>query len=476
MNSVTIRTVATPVINKMFDYKTTRFNTKCVPSSDPNKVGKFVDWGTKLYEMELQLQDKNEEIEFLRKKMNNKSPYKKKYSPQASKPRAATFKEKCMKLEKKIAIKVEENKWEKEKGRQMAVEINKLRAELRIYKPKRTANRGCQTEKKITKSVQTQPRYLFPTKRHISTQCVSPTVKVTIDDPSNCVTEEYTFNEAPIVDDRNQALVYHQSEHPVNYVRKPLQIQNNYSEQPIAYINKSLQKESSTSPIDNEEIEYATAVSIKGARKKSTDEPLEMSLVQKFGGGKVQTLVKSNEKFHITEQAVTVPNPKQINKAIEALHKDNLHVGGYSHGRAVSPNDSGVFEFSRPATANSETANQKRVNSAKKILFPKSPNRSYSRFSPQPPKQITFERTLPRYLNGTNYHVKQHPSTPALYTRQPNKGCHGYEVANSPVLFRRSESNRVPLENQPFLKRLLMNDEQKKPVYLHSSQIQLYDK
>ena len=81
--------------------------------------------------------------------------------------------------------------------------------------------------------------------------------------------------------------------------------------------------------------------------------------------------MKSNEKFHITEQAVTVPNPKQINKAIEALHKDNLRVGGYSHGRAVSPNDSGVFEFSRPATANSETANQKRVNSAKKILFPK---------------------------------------------------------------------------------------------------------
>ena len=53
--------------------------------------------------------------------------------------------------------------------------------------------------------------------------------------------KEYTFNEAPIVDDRNQALVYHQSEHPVNYVRKPLQIQNKYSEQPIAYINKSLQ-------------------------------------------------------------------------------------------------------------------------------------------------------------------------------------------------------------------------------------------
>ena len=82
MNSVTIRTVATPVINKMYDYKSTRFNTKCVPSSDPGKVGKFVDWGTKLYEMELQLQDKNEEIEFLRKKIKNQSPNKIKYSPQ----------------------------------------------------------------------------------------------------------------------------------------------------------------------------------------------------------------------------------------------------------------------------------------------------------------------------------------------------------------------------------------------------------
>ena len=90
----------------------------------------------------------------------------------------------------------------------------------------------------------------------------------------------------------------------------------------------------------------------------------------------MQTLVKSNEKFQITEQAVTVPNPKNLNKAIEALHKDNLHVRAVSpnnnlHARAVSPNDSGVFEFSRPQTANSESANQKRVNSAKKIMFPR---------------------------------------------------------------------------------------------------------
>jgi len=466
------------VINKMYDYKSTRFNTKCVPSSDPGKVGKFVDWGTKLYEMELQLQDKNEEIEFLRKKIKNQSHNKIKYSPQSTKPRAATFKEKCMKLEKKISLKIEENKWEKEKGRQMAVEINKLKSELRKHKPKRTANRGCQTEKKMTKSVQTQPRYLLPTKRHISTQCVSPTVKVTIDDPSNCITEEYIINEPPIVDE-NRALVYHQQEQPVYYAREPLKIQDNHSQQPIAYTNKFLQKESLKSPMKNEEIEYATAVNIKGARKKSSDEPLEMSLVQKFGGGKVQTLVKSNENFQITEQAVTVPNPKNLNKAIEALHKDNLHVRPVSpnnnlHVRAVSPNDSGVFEFSRPQTANSESANQKRVNSAKKILFPKSPNRSYSRFSPQPPKKITFERTLPRYLNGTSYHLKQHPNTPVLYTRQPAKGCHGNEA--SPVLFRRS--NRVPMESQPFLKRLLMQEQaqqQKKPVYLHTSQIQLYD-
>merc|ERR1719376_100477 len=172
--------------------------------------------------------------------------------------------------------------------------------------------------------------------------------------------------------------------------------------------------------------------------------------------------------FQITEQAVTVPNPKNLNKAIEALQKDNLHAravlpndnlhvravspNNNLHVRAVSPNDSGVFEFSRPQTANSESANQKRVNSA---------------------KQITFERTLPRYLNGTSYHLNQHPNTPALYTRQPANGCHGNEA--SPVLFRRS--HRVPLESQPFLKRLLMQEQaqQKKPVYLHTSQIQLYD-
>ena len=47
----------------------------------------------------------------------------------------------------------------------------------------------------------------------------------------------------------------------------------------------------------NEEIEYATAVNIKGARKKSSDEPLEMSLVQVSMSPLLNTLITQGVLF-----------------------------------------------------------------------------------------------------------------------------------------------------------------------------------
>lgn len=477
------REYKTPLIRQMYQPPTHHSN--CLPSADPKKSGQFVDWGTRMYELEFELQKRNREIETLKKKINNNIYQEqtrlrnnnKENSKQISKPRHKNFREKCLKLEQKLLLKTEEVKWEKEKSRNMAVEINKLKSSLKTYKIKKTtANKQCQTNKMNTRSQQTQPeRSFLPAKRTISTQYMTPTVTVKVNQPlrnDDVYYDDLTHEEPPVfVEDKNtkanEEQVYERGEN-----------------------------------VNEEKIEYATAVNIKAARKNSHEDPLEMSFIQKFGAGKVQTLVKSNEKFQITEKALAVPTAEQINKAIEALqnNKSSSHMKAYTPN--MSPHDSGVssaFDLSRPQSAEKNFQSQQQLatlpapsSGTRRITFPQ--RSQQNRLSPfHGYGKQAFENTVPRYINHPQHRVKipqeshqyNHPSTPQRY--RPCSAVSSTQHMCVPSSQQRPTSARNDdvVMTYPFLQRVLdtprhnsedhnNGDDGEKPVYLHTSEIQLY--
>ena len=84
MASVSVTAFAqkeTPYIQQLYSsfYDSRSNGVKCLPSANPYTRGAFVDWGTRMYELEMELQKKCKEVVELEQKLTKsipKRPYK----------------------------------------------------------------------------------------------------------------------------------------------------------------------------------------------------------------------------------------------------------------------------------------------------------------------------------------------------------------------------------------------------------------
>jgi len=472
MASVSVTAFAqkeTPYIQQLYSsfYDSRSNGVKCLPSANPYTRGAFVDWGTRMYELEMELQKKCKEVVELEQKLTKsipKRPYKE-VTKKGQTPKMQNYRDRLMKNENQLILKREELKWEKQRSKSLLLEVNELKATVRKYKAKRMISKSTQTTRASTKSVQTQSHdFNLAQTRTISTQYISPQMTVKINQPFE--------TEYGTIFDKN--LVHNE---PTTLDGTVTDNSNTYQEA------SEISAREIIGPKDMENVKYATAINIKSPKQGLNDSPLEMSLVQKFGEGKVQTLVQSNKKFHITEKALTVPTVDQINKAITTFHqhKNALMPNSPSPTTSYQTVDSGVsseFEASRPPSAEVKfNEKNSRINS-RKVQFPQCHQHQPNN---QANNKKAFESSIPRYINrsqqvGQSSILKRRPQTAhsSENSRSRDTQKSAIQTYSAPPR-KHPDYDRIPY---PFLRNLMNQDliykKEEKPVFFHTSEIQLY--
>uniref|UniRef100_H2Y2P6 Uncharacterized protein n=3 Tax=Ciona intestinalis TaxID=7719 RepID=H2Y2P6_CIOIN len=147
----------------------------CQPGQHPKSrvaSGRFVDWGTKLYQLQLELSYKNNEISILKKKLRDRTNELFPGGNTNKKSVVTTLRTKCDTLERKLQMKNQELKFEQNRSVSVSRELAKVKKEYNeLRREKRSNNKAVQTLSTTSKSVQAKHSAPVAKTRNIMTQC-----------------------------------------------------------------------------------------------------------------------------------------------------------------------------------------------------------------------------------------------------------------------------------------------------------------
>ncbi|XP_076804083.1 uncharacterized protein LOC143448296 [Clavelina lepadiformis] len=165
---------STPRIANMYE------PIKCLPSKHPKthySTGKFTDWGTKLYQLELELSYKNNEIAILKKKLKTFAEELYPEGNMAKTSRVSILRKKYQASEAEVLRKNRLLESEKKRTRKVERELSSVKQLYSELRHQKTNNdKGVQTAPENNKSVQVKPRSPTTT-RSIMTQCTPVYIK-----------------------------------------------------------------------------------------------------------------------------------------------------------------------------------------------------------------------------------------------------------------------------------------------------------
>jgi len=521
---------STPDITQLYQNENVRNTTKSYPS----KKGGFVDLGTHLYELELELSKKNNEIAVLKKKQQKFVEEMYPDGEVKQKSHLNVLRDKCIMTEKKLILKSEQLEWEKEKNKKLNKELGTFKKKVTRLK-NRPQHKSVQTVQLKNRSIQVQISS-EPKTRNIMTQC-TPVMAL---DMTSAPATPASRNNSSLNVLRN---IMNHEESRENYERRstPTPPKKRSPPQSYTHIMDSINPSAATSAIrstphaDTETAEsgrkvvefvnvpqtkkeesgtsskkpseYATAVHVKAPASLRKDEDLEMSFIQKFSDGNVQTIVQSNQKFNVTERSVkvdkdtfnqvtSVPSslplpPPQLSEPERAVsaplirtqtpeaHQlatnatpDRLYPTHHhdKHNNLSSSESSGVF-------SGASSRNPSPVHNMNRQYYTQVSNTplAMSPTRPETPKRV-FERSLPYYMNTAE--DQQHPNGSGPFSNEYKDPFR--EVRQH--LASRHNTSRPPSTPSPlpyYLFRRSSTDPNqikvnKKPLYIHTSEITLF--
>lgn len=162
---------STPVIEQLFNPA----DTKCLPGKGVKGRGEFVNWGTKLYELELELSYKNNEIEVMKKKLKRFADELYPDGNTAKKSVVEGLKNQCEANKRKLENAERKLKWEQNKRKGLEHDLSEVKKQnLALRRQNLSNDKAVQTLPDNSKQIQTrlgQKKQL----RSVTTQC-SPAV------------------------------------------------------------------------------------------------------------------------------------------------------------------------------------------------------------------------------------------------------------------------------------------------------------
>jgi len=521
---------STPDITQLYQNDHVR-NSSATTKSYPSRKGGFVDLGTHLYELELELSKKNNEIAVLKKKLQK---FVEELYPDGEvkqKSHLNVLRDKCIMTEKKLILKSEQLEWEKEKNKKLNKELGTFKKKVTRLK-NRPQHKSVQTVQLKNRSIQVQISS-EPKTRNIMTQCTPVMALDTTSAPAKPASPA-SRNNSNLNALRN---IMNHEESKENYERRTPTPKKRSPPQSYAHIMDSINPTGATSAIMSSPLadtetaesgrkvvefvnvpqtkreesnkkpsEYATAVHVKAPASLRKDEDLEMSFIQKFSDGNVQTIVQSNQKFNVTERSVKVdkdtfnqvtsvppslplpppqlsepervtsaplirsptPEAQPVNTTPDRLYPTHQHNHQDKHNLSSSES-SGIF-------SGASSRNPSPVHKMNRQYYTQVSNAplAVSPTRPETPKRV-FERSLPYYMNSSE---DQHPNGSGPFSNE-NKDPFR-EVRQH--LASRHNTSRPPSTPSPlpyYLFRRSSTDPNqikvnKKPLYIHTSEITLF--
>nr|XP_002125823.2 uncharacterized protein LOC100179290 isoform X1 [Ciona intestinalis] len=480
-----LRTLTTEDMYELDTPHIKQMHEPCQPGQHPKSrvaSGRFVDWGTKLYQLQLELSYKNNEISILKKKLRDRTNELFPGGNTNKKSVVTTLRTKCDTLERKLQMKNQELKFEQNRSVSVSRELAKVKKEYNeLRREKRSNNKAVQTLSTTSKSVQAKHSAPVAKTRNIMTQCSYVSVKpMTSSKASVSVAQTNKTNgslqlqmtcdangEQQGAIQRTQVTVAQQAIKQADQLRSGSSDspQMRHRQQHVVPMSPEFAPAvvlSSTPSRDNSP-QYVTEVNINEEPKSRDGEPLQMSFSQEFSDGGVKTYVHSNKNFAITES----PYATRTQSAAPVMEK-------------LSASDSGVF------TDGYSPDHMRRTTPYPPATAPPTYSpllRGYNQ--PQLRTERTFERSVPYYMNN-DLHKSDlgSPSSSRTLSKPRNPSAQSFHdsfIASSPRnVFYPGTCYEDPTHGGkiPYylFRREAGSDGMKrgdKPIYVHTSEISL---
>lgn len=485
----------TPSIQQMYDHS----KVKHLPGKDRKGNGEFIDWGTKLYRLELELSYKTNEIVVLQKKLQKYASELYPGGDSNKKSVVQSLRQQNENLRKRLATKERQIKWEQKRCRRLDSELateKKITKNLR--KEQTTNHKAVQTLPANHEAVQVGSNLKEPKTRTVMTQCsptvvkVTNTTKVTSEGRNAnasktstvwCTTEHKSPRDGNVRTARSSTIISPNASSSNVHARRNqktktenVTVENKVRVEVVPKEAVTDGRSSTTAisttkksnPIcDNfvptkKGVQFASAMTIKENPQTSQEnkDPLEMSITQEFDkDNSVKTMIQSNRDFEIKQKPMLFSQSGQVISGIEHTSlPERLNS-------ASCEDDSGRGSFVSDRGTPSSTC---RVNqspnarvSYKQILDGASPSSSFSAGG------HIYERNVPDFMTSQSYSQRS-----ATRKGDPRFNTTAWEIYNrgSPsnvngivpyYLFRRSNDHDLKSKSR------------EKPVFVHVSEIMM---
>nr|XP_039257563.1 uncharacterized protein LOC120334177 isoform X1 [Styela clava] len=503
----------TPSIQQMYDPA----EVKQLPGKGAKGKGQFVDWGTKLYQLELELSYKNNEIVLLNKKL-------KKYTDELY-PGGNTSKKSVITslqnqndvMKKKLEVKEGQLRREQTRCKGLQHELAEVKKHnLELRRRHLVNEKGVQTLPINNKDTQASSPPKKPRTRTVMTQCSPTVLKVTnstkvtsLPQPSDSkvsgtqrklyrkardhYTNSYstsTFSpgsSASSITNNFKTKVSPRSPAQNVTVENKVKLEvvpdhsNTTSTSVVPFSTaSSLSPKTSMFIPSKPGVKFATSMTIKESAEaaRKVRDPLEMSITQEFDKeNSVRTIVQSNRDFEIKEKPALISANGQVVSGIEhtarpeCLKPKSYTTDGDSGiSSACDVSDAGSPSFFRGTRTDMNSPQSSRI-SYKQIL-----DGSVPEPNAEHPQGRVYERHLQEYMQRP-YPASTHPMPPSyrnLQTRpQSPYNSTSWDIYNRNYqksdqtsmipyyLFRRSNENAE------------RNRSNEKPIFVHVSEIMM---